>query len=410
MTTNPEVKKTSKWKAILVVVLAFLTVPLITFLITYYSNENFRHASNKYLSSLPGIMGRHFASMPTKEEEESIKRQVAKYYITFEEGRLVDKLLIIRNENQQLFNDLVPLLNRENPVKMAKVNEVIRNTVLKSDVLQRILEDMNSDKAARLDALTKYYTSLMQNEAVIELEKNYRNGDITQEELTAMFSKLQDQQAANLLYYIEGDIQQDILFNMSINKRSDITKQMDAIELKHYNMKELAGIYENKNAVELFSEIGSNDKYNNQDLALIYKGLSLKKAAEVLAKSPDKEFIMGLYESINQVEDLLREDRVLASNLSAAVQVLQNYEANLNELLLVYQKLTPQEMAALIEQMLKSNPIYQRHQFGNAEIQFTQEQLVLDVLKRMKPAQVAKILGELSTPRSVELSNKLMKN
>ena len=410
MTASLEIKKTSKWKAILAVVLAFLTVPLITFLITYYSNENFRHASNKYLSSFPGIMGRHFASMPTREEEEIIKRQIAKYYITFEEEKLVDKLMLLRNENQQLFNDLIPLLNRENPVKMSKVNDVIRNTDLKSDVLQRILEDMNSDKAARLEALTKYYTSLKQNEAVKEIEKNYRNGDVTQEELTALFSKLQDQQAANLLYYIEGDIQQDILFNMTINKRSDITKKMDALELKHYNMKELAVIYENKNAGELFSEIGSNDKYNSQDLALIYKGLSLKKSADVLAQSADKEFILGLYESISQIEDLLKEDRVLASNLSAAVQVLQNYETNLNELLLVYQKLTPKEMAGLIEQMLKSNQIYQRHQFENAEIQFTQEQLVLDVLKRMKPAQVAKILGELSTPRSVELSNKLMKD
>ena len=410
MTTSLEIKKNSKWKGFLIVILAFLMVPLITFLITYYSNENFRYASNNYLSSLPGGLGRYFANIPTREEEESIKRQIAKYYSSFDEERLVDKLLLVRNENQQLFNDLIPMLNRENPVKMSKVNEVIRKTDLRSDILQRIFEDMNSDKVAKLDALIKYYTSLSQNEGVNEIEKNFRMGVVTQDEFTSIFSKLPPQQAADLLYYIESDIQQQILFNMSINKRTDISKKMDTIELKHHKMAELAKLYENKNANELYLELGSNDKYNNQDLALIFKGLSLKKAAEILAPSDDKEFTLGLYDSISLMEDLKKEEKTLAVNLSAAVQVLQNYETNLKELLLIYQKMTPKELATLIEQMLKSNQVYQRHQFGKDEIVFTQEQLVLDVLSRMKPAQVAKILGELSTPRSVELSNKLMKN
>ncbi len=410
MTNSLEIKKNSKLKALLVIALAFLMVPLVTFLITYYSNENFRHASNKYLSVLPGGLGRHFSNIPTREEEYGIKREIAKYYITFDDERLVDKLMLIRNDNQQLFNDLIPLLNRENPVKMARVNEVIRNTDINSDVLQRIIEDMNSEKTARIDALIKHYSGLKQNEAVREIEKNYSEGEVTQLEFTELFSKLQPQQAANYLYYLNSEIRQDIMFNMAISKRTEVTRQMDAIELNEYNMKELAEIYESKKPQELFTEIGSNDKYNNQNLALIYQGLSLKKAAEVLALSTDKEFVLGLYDSIGLQEALVREESGLAVKLATAVQVMQSYETNLKELLLVYEKLSPQELAALIEQMLRSNQVYQRHQFDDEEIVFTQEQLVMDVLKRMKPAQVANILAELSTTRSVELSNKLMRN
>ncbi len=410
MTNSLEIKKNSKIKALLVVALAFLMVPLVTFLITYYSNVNFRHASNKYLSSLPGALGRHFASIPTREEEDSLKRQIAKYYITFDDERLVDKLMLIRSENQQLFNDLIPLLNKENPVKMARVNEVIRNTDIKSDMLQRIIEDMNSEKSAKIDTLIKHYGSLKQNETIREIEKNYRDGEVTQLEFTELFTRLQPQQAANYLYYVDSEIRQDILFNMAINKRAEIARQMDAIELNAYNMKALAEIYESKNPQELFTEIGSNDKYNNQNLALIYQNLSLKKAAEVLALSTDEAFILGLYDSISLQEDLMKEEKTLAVKLASAVQVMQSYETNLNELLQIYQKMSPKELAALIEQMLKSNQAYQKHQFDDEEIVFTQEQLVLDVLKRMKPAQVANILAELSTNRSVELSNKLMRN
>lgn len=410
MTAGLEVKKPSKLKALLVVSLAFLMVPLATFLITYYSNDGFRHAANEYLSSMPGGFGRFFADMPTKEEEEIIKRQIAKYYITFEEEKLVDKLLLIRGENQQLFNDLVPILNRENPVKMKMVSEAIRNNDLRNDLLQRIVEDMNNDKVARLDSMITYYTGLKQNEAVREIEKHYANGDVTKEEFTELFTKLDLQQTADLLYYIDPGIQQEILFNMSIDRRSELTKRMDAIELNFYNMKELAKIYENNSPAELFGELGNNDKYNNMNLALIYSDLSLKKAAEVLLQVSDKEFLLGLYDSINLIEDLMGEEKNTAVDLAAAVQMLQNYEANLQDLLSVYQKMSVEELAALVEQMLKSNKIYQSQKFTEEEIVFTEEQLVLDILKRMAPAQVAKVLGQLSTPRSAELSNKLMQN
>jgi flagellar motility protein MotE (MotC chaperone) len=175
-------------------------------------------------------------------------------------------------------------------------------------------------------------------------------------------------------------------------------------------MKELAAVYANKSSSELLSELGNDDKYSSMNLALIYRELSLKKAAEILLHVTDKEFVLGLYDSINLTEDLLEEDKNTAAELAAAVQVLQSYEANLNKLLPVYQKMPVEELAELVEQMLKSNQIYQRHTFSEEEIVFNQEQLVLDVLRRMAPARVAELLGQLSTARSAELSNKLMQN
>lgn len=410
MATGAEIKKNSKLKPFLVISLAFLMVPLTAALITYYSNEAFRYAANEYLSSMPGGLGRFFADMPTKEEREILKRQIAKHYIAFEEEKLSDKLLLIRGEDQQLFNELIPLLKRENPVKMARVSEIIRNNDIRDNLLQRIVEDMRNDRTAELNSLIDYYTGMKQSEAVRKIELHFANGDVSKEHFAELFTKLELQQAAELLYYVDPGIQQELLFSVADDRRLELTKSMDAIEVNLLSMKELAAVYANKSSSELLSEVGNDDKYSSMNLALIYRELSLKKAAEILLQVTDKEFVLGLYDSINLTEDLLEEDKNTAAELAAAVQVLQSYEANLNKLLPVYQKMPVEELAELVEQMLKSNQIYQRHTFSEEEIVFTQEQLVLDVLRRMSPARVAELLGQLSTARSAELSNKLMQN
>ena len=105
-----ENEKTSYLKGFIITFLAFLFIPIVTMIIMYFTNDNFHYATNNTLTALPGVLGEHFKSLPTKEEKENIKLQIAKYYIDLDEDRLLDKLLIIKGEDEELYNDLLILL------------------------------------------------------------------------------------------------------------------------------------------------------------------------------------------------------------------------------------------------------------------------------------------------------------
>src|SRR5690606_206212 len=99
-----DVKQRSFAKILSIILIAFISLPLMTMTLMYFSNDGFRDNANKVLSGLPGRLGNYFGSAPTKEEREEIKKNIARYYIDLDQNRIVDKLLIIKGEDQQLYN------------------------------------------------------------------------------------------------------------------------------------------------------------------------------------------------------------------------------------------------------------------------------------------------------------------
>ena len=123
MAISEEFKDRSFIKTLSIMLISFISLPLIIMTIMYFNNEGFKDSVNKFLSGLPGKTGGYFQSIPTKQDKEELKKKIAKYYITLDEDRIVDKLLIIKGEDEQLFNDLIILMGRENTGKMEKVKE-----------------------------------------------------------------------------------------------------------------------------------------------------------------------------------------------------------------------------------------------------------------------------------------------
>jgi len=130
-------------------------LPLLTMSIMYFSNENFKDNANKVLSALPGNLGNHFQSVPTKDEREKLKKDIAKHYVGLDPNRIVDKLLIVKGEDTQLFNDLIILMSRENPNKMKNVKEDLRLLNLKNDPINRILSEIDKDSEEKINRVNK---------------------------------------------------------------------------------------------------------------------------------------------------------------------------------------------------------------------------------------------------------------
>lgn len=397
-------------KTLSVILISFISLPLIVMTIMYFSNEGFRDNANKTLSGLPGGLGGYFQSIPSLDEREGLKRDIAKYYIALDEDRIVDKLLIIKGEDKQLYDDLLVLMTRENSSKMKRVKDSLKLSKFTKDPYNRILTEIDKENEEKIDNMLKYYNSLPLAKAVREIERTHASNEITTDQLTGLFSKLKADQAAKYLFYLDVELERQIKFKLPREVLRDIEKKIEELEANEDKLLELASIYENKNLDGALEELGNTNTYNMEDLAFIYKNLSLGKSSKILSKVDDKDFMLTLFDGINHLEELEKDRRNTSSLVTKGITIYKEYDKKIEELVSIYQRTNIEELSKIIETMLKRNEVYRRHSLNEEEeIIFTEEQLVIDVLNRLKANIVAEILERLNENDRISLSKKLLR-
>lgn len=410
---NKEKKKTNVFIAILLILVIILGAPLAALTFTYFISEEFQYLTNEFMSEFPLGVGRYFANLPTREEKEKIKLQIAKHYVLMDIDRIVDKLTIIRKEDQQLFNDLLVIMNGMNSRKMQEVNEILRSRVLEGNILQRTLKEIHNEEIAYVDEIIKHITSLPISAAVAEIEKMVVGGKLTNEQLDLFFRTLDSQVAAKYLIYLDDKTTFNIMRNLPSTNRNEFEKIIASIDKKYKNLQEIADIYAKGSISEAVNDLTNIEKYNINELAVIFLQMGVKDAAEILVHAADNEFILSLVEAINEREILnsLRdeESKSFSKSLVPAIDAFRNYEIRLNELSQIYEEMEVAEVADLMSRMLRRNQIFKQVELPNGErVSFTEEQLVIDILNNFKHNLIASILGELDTREAVELSQKLI--
>lgn len=408
--SNEQLNKNSIFKTILIIVISFISLPLIILTIMYFSNEDFKDNANKVLSVLPGKAGVYFQSVPTKMEREDIKKDIAKHYITLDENRILDKLLIVKGENEQLYSDLVVLMSKENPNKMKKVKEQLKVLKIKEDPINRILDEIDKESEEKINSLQKYYTSLKLSQAIDEIERTYASNEISIDELVRLFQNLKAEQVAKYAFYLNDDIVKQIEYKLPKDVLRGIEKKKQELKNNQKKLLDLSLEYENKKIEETLTELGNTNQYNMEQLAVIFKGLSINKSARVLSKINDKDFMLTLFDEINHLQYLQKEEPSVSPSIMKGITVYKEYDNKINELSVIYDKTTVEELAKMLEIMLKRNETYQKHDLTEKEqITFTEEELVIDVLKKLKPTKVAEILEMMSENTRITLSKKLLK-
>ena len=401
-------EKSGSGKAIIVIVLIILMIPVVTVGILYAASDDFRRSTNEVLTVLPGSAGAYFRSLPNPEDQEVLKREIARHYITMDADRIADKLLIIRSEDEKLYQEIVLLMNRENPRKMADVNEKIQRALVRDDTLQRILEEVEQEKTARTSQLSAYLSSMTDPEAISELERMVGNNDIRIEELGHLFIQLPQEKAAAYLRYASDSLNQQVRNQLPATVQMQLDQEITTLLNRERRLIELAELYEKKVKDELVPILTTTDEHRIQDLAVIYHQMTLNKAGNILARTDNSDFKKQLYEEMKTQEALVltRENRT--RQLAEAVSLYQEYHQRVRELAAVYQRMEMNELAPLVERMLVSNTIVKQHIFSpDEQIVITEEQLVIDVLNQMRPVTISELLGQMSAPRAVLLSQKL---
>ncbi len=409
-------------KTLFTIFVILISIPLIIVGIMYLSNRGFRDSTNNFLSKqLPGKTGQYFETFPTVRDEREMKENIAKYYLSLEEDRAVDKLLIIRgetslltNKNRDLHEELISFMYRENRTKAKniekKLNEILMNSKFEKDPYIRILDEVEKQNNEKIENMQKYYTSLITVEAVQEIERTHASNEITLDELSIVFERFKPDQAAKYLFYMDSELEAQIRFKLSKEALRSIEKKLEELENNQIKTLELASIYENKSTDEAVVEIGNTNKYNIEQLALIYKNLSLNKSSKILSNVDDNDFMLTLFNEINHYEKLNKERPTTSAIIMNGVTIYKDYKEKVDELVDVYQKADQEELTKMIETMLKRNEIYKKHVLKESEqIVFTEEQLVIDVLGRLKPNKVASILDELEEGDRISLSKKILR-
>lgn len=408
--TKEEFKDRSFIKNLSIMLISFISLPLIVTVIIYFSNEGFKDNANKLLSGLPGKTGGYFQSIPTKKEKEELKKKIARYYINLDEDRIVDKLLITKGEDGQLFNDLVLLMSEENTNKMKKVKESLAVPGLKKNSLSRVLAEIDKENEEKIHNMQKYYASLPLAGAIQEIERTHATNEITADELAGLFSKLEPGHAAEYLFYLDAELERQIKFKLPKEILRDIEKKLKELENNQIKMSELVSIYENKSIEESVAELGNLDEYDVEQLTFIFKNLTLDKSSKILSNIKDNNFISTVLDEINHLEELQKDRQNTSSIIMKGITIYKEYDKKLNELTAIYQKTDAEELTKMVGTMLGRNEVYQKHILNDSEeITFTEEQLILDILNKLKTNTVAEILKNLEESDRILLSKKLLK-
>lgn len=403
-----ESTKSGKSNKFIIAIISFFMLPIITVSILYFTNESFKYTANDFLGFLPGRIGGYFENQPTKEEKEELKNQIAKHYISLNEDRIVDKLLLIKGEDVKLYNDLLVHLNKLNPKKMNEVKDELRKREIKGDIIYQIIEEIDLERTAKIDSLVKYYSSLSLMEALTEIKSSFEKNEISSEELALVFERLPIDTGSRLLTLMDTSLSDRIRYLLPSSYRRTIDKQINDNYLREKEFIRLAKIYEEKAVDEIIKDIGNAEKYKIRDLAIIYSNMTYKKSGEILSTVKDQEFLFNLYNEIERYDELnnLNENRSIG--LAKSVQTIKDYNAKVLELAEVYQKMPRQDLAKIVEQMMRSNDVVILQEVGNERIIFTQQQLIVDVLNQFRSNIITEIMGHLDTRRATELSKKLV--
>ena len=362
---------------------------------------------NKFLSGLPGKRVDIF-SHSYKQDKEELKK-IAKYYITLDEDRIVDKLLIIKGEDEQLFNDLIILMGRENTGKMEKVKESLLTPKFKKNPFKRILAEIDRENKEKIDNIQKYYMSLNLAEAIREIERTHAINEITVDELAKLFEKLKPEQTAKYLFYLDEELQGQIKHRLPGRALRNIEKKLEKLKNNQARLLELASIYENKATEEAVSELGNFDRYNAEQLAFIFKNLTLNKSSKILSNVEDNDFISILLNEIKYLEELQKDKKNISSIIMRGITIYKNYAEKVNELTAIYQKTDVKELTEMFRIMLGRNKVYKKYTLDDSEeIIFTEEQLAIDILNKLKTDTVAEILENLKENDRILLSKKLL--
>lgn len=402
-------RKKSRFKSAAIIIAIIILALIIIGTFVYFNNKAFKNNVNTYLEKAPGFIGRHFRNYPTENEGNDKKAYLADYYLSLDTERAADKIYIIKKNDEKLFNDIVKIMNEISPNKTEEILKLVRNNDLRKDWLSSIYDEIEKGKGNQLKDEIKRFEKDDLVLSINEIERRINDNGYEQT-ITEILSFMNEEKASEILYYLDEGIRNDLMKNFDEQKRNNFENKIMEKGQEENSWKYLAKSYEAKSVEKAKEEIGDDKTYSIRNLAKIYTNLSVKKSAEILSTVDDEEFIDELLSNISKEELLNKKEGSLTSEISEAIKFISEYNSKIDGLVIVYEKMNPDAVAKIVEDMLgrdnkvtaleiKSKPIYE----------ISDSTIIVDVLSRMRKQTLSKIINNMDTKKASELTQKLAK-
>lgn len=407
--TDNGTESLGKGKILFIVIIVFTVVPLFIMSMFYVTNDNFKFIANKYLSTLSGPVGQYFSQFPTREERESQKREVARYLANLDAQRATDKLMIIRQDDEMLYTDLVKMITQINPGQAQEILESIRENAIKKDVLVATLEQIKDDQVKERQDKADYYQNMDLPSAVHEIRNHLMNEFVSYKDMGLIMEQMKDDVAGKVLEHLDEEAAERILTNYeSKDKRKKVEEILRKMKDREKELMNIAQIYSVEKPEKILSYIGNEKKYNLRDLSTIYRNMDMLQTARVLARIEDEDLQHRVLEQIKTDEMMAKGNDLLTPDIVKAVKVYEEYDKEIKELVQVYSKMEVNEMRETITKLFKSKSVAKKYSFDNGDdITILDQDIAIDILKNLRQKTVADLLAVLDADLASQISKKL---
>ena len=128
------------------------------------------------------------------------------------------------------------------------------------------------------------------------------------------------------------------------------------------------------------------------------------QSAEILNKFADDSYVTEVLKSIKENEDLESNfDGGLSTVIANSVRVLEEYERDLANLRKAYEKMESKDLGEIVDIMTNQNPSYKEYPIDDVrKFRITEQEMLVEVLKKSKPTVVSSLLTELNNTNRVQ--------
>lgn len=406
---NIKQKKSWKVRLILITLLIILPLSILTFL--YFNNKSFNSKANNILSKLPGALGEYFYSSSDFDDVDSEykKEYLANHFLSLDSNTAADKLYIIKGEDEKLYAEIIRIMNSNSPTKTSEIITIVRNREQSKNILSSIYDEVKDRNESKfLDEVNRLENQDLLS-TINEITKRMEKDKEFRDNISEIFTVMDEEKAAEILYYLDESLKDDILFSLEDNIRSTIEAKLSAKKAEYLKLVDLAGLYEVKPVETAVEEIGNTEIYTIDELGTIYRNLSILKSAEILSKVDDDDFIQELFNSIRKQEELNGDEKSITGEISKTIQFMSEYNKKIDDLVSVYEKMNPSKVAKIVEKMMDNDTtVTYLEIFSEPAYEITDSTIVIDVLSRMGNKTLSSIMNYISTDKASKLTQMLV--
>ncbi|WP_427338636.1 hypothetical protein [Caloranaerobacter sp. DY30410] len=406
-----EKKRGNKIVSIVVIIFLTLTIPIGVLATIYYKVDSFRTLVNNQLKDAPGFVGEYFSRYPTEEEIEAKKMFLIEYLNKIDINSAADKLYIIKKDDNKLYNEIIRLMNSKYPSKTVDMIKLIREMELRKDLLFSLYDEIQKEEQDNIKKEAERLQKMDSYLALKEIKEKINSSTNEQDKVAYIINNMDDKKVVEILYYLSDDEKKLILSKLSSidkDKMYILKSYLLEREMKYEEFRNLAKIYAGKNSYEAYKILGNTEKYSIGDLAKIYMNLPLKKAADILKYSEDKDFIEELFYNIRHEELLTGSKENITVKLSQIIDYIKEYEEKLNDLVLIYEKMDAKDVANIIEKLIVNDKKLTALEIDSISYYTVSDsKLAIDILRRLKKTTVSEVLKNLNDRKAAEITRKL---